>query len=95
MDLERTPSQLESLNLPSISPSYYRCRQISYNVDIIQTVLIPSIRSKSRLSLSSFFIDAFADGDVSHLKWVAPLGSGAVGIVLCPSVADIAIKVSI
>ncbi|GJQ10255.1 hypothetical protein GpartN1_g2046.t1 [Galdieria partita] len=78
-DLERTPSQLECLNLPSFSPSDYRIRQISYHVEIIQTLLIPSIRNS----------------DSSHLKWIAPLGSGAVGIVLCPNAADIAVKVSI
>lgn len=77
MELERTPSQLESLNLSSFSPSDYRIRQISYYVDIIQTLLIPSIRN----------------GDMSYLKWLAPLGSGAVGMVLCPSAADIAVKV--
>ncbi|EME31431.1 serine/threonine-protein kinase [Galdieria sulphuraria] len=77
-DLERTPSQLASLNLPS-SPSDYRIRQISYHVEVIQTLLIPSIRN----------------ADSSHLTWVAPLGSGAVGMVLCPNAVDIAVKVSI
>lgn len=53
MELERTPSQLESLNLSSFSPSDYRIRQISYYVDIIQTLLIPSIRSTYIVDLNA------------------------------------------
>eukprot|EP00871_Galdieria_phlegrea_P001983 jgi/Galph1/2786/GphlegSOOS_G1450.1 len=76
---ENIRSDLDNIALPSISPADYRIRQIAYNQSIVHTFLIPGILG----------------GDARSLSWVAPLGAGAVGIVLRPKAADIAVKVSI